>query len=1230
MKNFEAFDFVRHGAGFIFSNHTMKVMKKIKMVCLCFLLVFSVVAGLAPVRVVEATDVGFTTEPMVAAGFAYTVALRNDGTVWAWGLNESGQLGDRSNVNRNTPNQVQGLINIVAISAGSHHTVALRSDGTVLAWGRNRHGQLGDDTEMNSNAPVQVRGINNVISISAGAYHTVALRYDGTVWGWGMGMGYDASRNVIANSHTPRPVGLRDVIAITAGGAYTAVLRNDGTVWEWRHSIGNRVTDGMGIPMPVQGLSDVISISSTDRSGSMRSTFALDNDGFVWSWGDNSRGQLGDGSTRSRHNPDLVERLSNVIAISAGSDHVAALRSDGNVWTWGFNITGELGDISTRVRSSTIPMQVQDLSDITAISMGNGHSVAVQNDGTVWTWGANGNGQLGNGRFSFGHGYYRSAARVVSPDRTGYFNLFAQGTAPQPPPHPVDTRLAGYFSQASDIYNHDLAILAAELSAVAYGRRGRRGSYPEYIETTLRNLGFGNIRPVNYGYRYISIPNHHRVAFTLAHQYIRFDGVARPVVFVIIRGTTGDDQWHSNFDVGLKYDHYDHIGLSEAKMDLFSNLWGYLKYNRFDAQNGIIFVTGHSRGGGVANLLAAYLNTRPELVATRNLYAYTFASPNTTRRAREWPNIFNIVNAEDFVIHFPLTPGWEFQRHGRTLVLPTRGLVRQQEFRFRRDRVIEEFQRLPQTGGSLYPPFRPGGVGPVINNVIRPIYRLSNGSVHGYYNASNFAGGISWITPREFANIAANAASGSPLGSLTLVGMTLPARLTFPIPPSSYRRIASFLVDEAMFNQNWTNVLNLQSAHCELLYLAWMRSIPSYDQSYRHFILPIEGTVHIYGGLISVTTRAIRIGSPVDVRIYDSNNRLVGRVANHVIDTRITYDGIYIEADGYVTYIHLNVFDSYTVRITATDYGTMTYTISDIDIFSLDVVEQIEFEDVKLYPGREFTTDITDPSDARLFVVEDGEVVGEINEDGTENIWVPTIPTPTPSPVLPPPQLPDEPQQQDDDPPPTQEDDPPPPRPVIAPPINNPQSNWAREYLRRAAELGLIPTTLQGAHIDYTLPITRAEFAGVSVMLYAALTGRPALPSPSNPFVDTNDIYVLRAQNNYLMVGTASNRFTPNRSLTREEGATATARAYVRSTNPLWTIAMGMPSFSMPSLFADHNQFSSWAIEPVYFLVSIGGIHGTGANRFTPSGGAMDAEGRQLGVFTREQALAMAVRLYGR
>ena len=358
----------------------------------CFIMLCVILA-------VHATSLAAIT-PQIACGENHTIVLKSDGTVWAWGYNEYGQLGDGSTTNRNTPIQVSGLSDVIAIAGGYGHTIALMSDGTVWAWGWNEYGQLGDGTTNTDDrtTPVQVSGITGVIAIASGGQHTIVLKQDGTVWAWGNNyygqLGNGTTTDYSANSAPLQTSGLSDVTAIAGGHVHTIALKSDGTVWAWGYNHSGQLGDGTNTnsstPVQVIGLSGV-----TDIAGGFYHTIALKSDGTVWAWGNNPEGQLGDGSTANRNTPIQVDSLSDVIAIAGGGYHTIALKSDGTVWAWGANGDGRLGDGTKTQRTN--PVQASGLSSVTAISGGNYHTIALKSDGTVWAWGNNSYGQLGNG-----------------------------------------------------------------------------------------------------------------------------------------------------------------------------------------------------------------------------------------------------------------------------------------------------------------------------------------------------------------------------------------------------------------------------------------------------------------------------------------------------------------------------------------------------------------------------------------------------------------------------------------------------------------------------------------------------------------------------------------------------------------------------------------------------------------------------------------------------------------
>lgn len=325
----------------------------------------------------------------IAAGAVHSLVLKNDGTVWGWGPNDAGQLGDGTihiAHDWTAPAQVRNLSAVTAIAAGAGHSLALKSDSTVWAWGWNAEGELGNGTTTVGLSPVQVQTSGEVLSgvqaIAGGRYHSLALKNDGTVWAWGGNNSGQLGDGTNASSHTPVQVlNLTGVRCLASGGYHSLALKSDGTVWAWGFNLYGELGDGTAAnsnrPVKVQGLSAVTAVAGGDFH-----SLALKNDGTVWAWGHNQFGELGDGTTTESHMPVKIKDLSGVMAIATHYSHNLALRAieapfDGVVQAWGYNQYGELGDGSTINRSSPVPVPPMYLSGVTAIAVGDSHSLAL-------------------------------------------------------------------------------------------------------------------------------------------------------------------------------------------------------------------------------------------------------------------------------------------------------------------------------------------------------------------------------------------------------------------------------------------------------------------------------------------------------------------------------------------------------------------------------------------------------------------------------------------------------------------------------------------------------------------------------------------------------------------------------------------------------------------------------------------------------------------------------------
>ncbi len=359
----------------------------------------------------------------------HSIVLKNDGTVYTWGRNYFGQLGIGNTTDKNLPVAIttSGALlgkNIIKVDAGNDYSMVLTSDGTLYSWGTNSSGQLGTGDNVDSHVPVAVTTSGaltgkTITAFSAGAQHSVAVASTGAVFGWGynafgqLGIGTNGSG---VDKNVPVAVDMSGVLngmivtAVAAGADHTVALASNGTVYAWGLNTKGQVGDGT--TTAVRNAPVAVNVSGVLAGKKIKAVAAgeshcvvLADDGKVYTWGDNSYGQLGNGNNTDSNVP--VEVITSgaiagksIVAISAGGLFSVALASDGTVYTWGYNSSGQLGygnNTDSNVPVAVTTSGVLAGKTITVIDAGHSHCLVVASNGSVFTWGYGTYGQLGIG-----------------------------------------------------------------------------------------------------------------------------------------------------------------------------------------------------------------------------------------------------------------------------------------------------------------------------------------------------------------------------------------------------------------------------------------------------------------------------------------------------------------------------------------------------------------------------------------------------------------------------------------------------------------------------------------------------------------------------------------------------------------------------------------------------------------------------------------------------------------
>lgn len=326
-------------------------------------------------------------QPAVAAGARHSLFLKSDGTAWACGENQYGQIGNGSNSNQWTPIHV--ISGVTAIAGGEKHSLFLKADGTVWACGENSSGQLGDGPRIPQNSPVQVL-ISDVKAISAGKDFSLFLKTDGSVWACGSNDVGQLGTGTFGDKPAPVQVQISNVSGISAGDKHSLFLKSGGTAWACGSNYFGPFGNGTQVdqPTPIEVMSGVTAISASGNMSLLAKT-----DGTVWGAGLGDSGQLGVAPSGGYTTTFIQTLISDVKSVCSYGLHSRFLKNDGTVWACGNGVAGHFGNGITG--TVLTPTQVQ--SEIMQVATGSGHCLYLRKDGTVIAAGRNDYGQLGDG-----------------------------------------------------------------------------------------------------------------------------------------------------------------------------------------------------------------------------------------------------------------------------------------------------------------------------------------------------------------------------------------------------------------------------------------------------------------------------------------------------------------------------------------------------------------------------------------------------------------------------------------------------------------------------------------------------------------------------------------------------------------------------------------------------------------------------------------------------------------